>query len=432
METYIQRARRNKDREIRKVGGSNRPYIGHIFSVNSQTESVNVEFYAGVKSGTGIKVLHPFLSISSWHRVMPDNGSGVLLHNRADTNDPEIERYYQPNPQNRIEAYANATEAYRPLQPGEQEISSSGLAQIFFSRRPAMDIRGGIVRQWLDQDKTEYGVRAPIHRKLGYQNASDIISDEQRFGVVKRSTSSVYEQYSKVEGNFAKENIDVLNFEGTPSTLYDKREGHVVDNAGNQIVSNYTGNNLRLRHIYYTINEEALVKEIDELGNVAITLPNSDAEDGMTLLIPNGNMQVQVGKTYSEVVSGNKVVNIAGDHTSIVESKEVLQVDGEVDHNYAGNIKTSITENSYTMEDSAGNKITMDKTNIKIDSSKKVYIKGSTGITIEDSNVILTGGSVTINSKVPVTPTLGLGPFCALPTCLFTGAPHTGIKADQT
>jgi hypothetical protein len=354
-ETSIQTAMRQKEQQARKAGGMAGPYNGRIYNVNPQSERANVDFYAGAKSGKGINVLHPYLGINSWIRVMPDEGTGVLLHNRADSKDPEIERYYMPDTSKRVNAYSKAIEPYRTIQPGEIEISSKGLAQIFFARRGVLDIRAGAIRQWLDEDKTEYGVRSPTHKSAGYQNVSDQIGDEERWGVVKRPISSIYEKYVKVNNNFAKEHMDVLLFEGVPNILYDKREGHVVNNSGTQIKSNLTGNNLRLRHIYYTVNEEAVIKEIDELGNVTLTLPSNDATDGLTVIVPAGNIRLQSEKDFSRVINGSESVSIAKDHTETISGKETVEVEKNAVHKYSGNLKIAVTNNRTEFTDSNGN-----------------------------------------------------------------------------
>lgn len=363
-ETAIQNASRMKEQQSRKTGGMAGPYNGRIYNINPQTERANVDFYAGAKSGKGINVLHPYLGINSWIRVMPDEGTGVLLHNRADSKDPEIERYYMPDTGRRVNAFSSASEPYRMLQPGEIEVSSKGLSQIFLARRGCIDIRAGAIRQWMDQDKTEFGVKSPTSKFLGYQNVSDQIGDEHRWGVVKRPINSIYEQYVKYNGNFAKENSDILLFEGSPNILYDKREGHVVNNSGDFVKSGTTGNNLRLKHIFYTINGEALIKEIDELGNMTLTLPSSDASDGLTLIVPAGNIRMQCEKDFSRVINGTESVSIAKDHTEVVSGKETVQVDGNTTHKFAKNLTISVIGSKTTLADKFNNKIVMASTGI--------------------------------------------------------------------
>jgi hypothetical protein len=47
----------------------------------------------------------------------------------------------------------------------------------------------------------------------------------------------------------------------------------------------------------------------------------------------------------------------------------------------------------------------------------------SPSIKIDGTQVEITGGQLTV--KGTVTPT-GSGPFCGLPSCVITGAPHVG------
>jgi hypothetical protein len=57
-----------------------------------------------------------------------------------------------------------------------------------------------------------------------------------------------------------------------------------------------------------------------------------------------------------------------------------------------------------------------------------VDVKASATATINSAMVKVTGGSLQVNGTVAP----GSGPFCALPACLFTGAPHGGNIATGT
>lgn len=62
------------------------------------------------------------------------------------------------------------------------------------------------------------------------------------------------------------------------------------------------------------------------------------------------------------------------------------------------------------------------KGDTKIETSGKTDIKSNGKTTIDSPNVEVTGGQVKIKGTVaPST-----GPFCGIPNCLFTGAPHGG------
>jgi hypothetical protein len=57
-----------------------------------------------------------------------------------------------------------------------------------------------------------------------------------------------------------------------------------------------------------------------------------------------------------------------------------------------------------------------------------VQVEGGTKLTIKSATVEITGGNFTMKGSV----TPGTGPLCAIPNCLFTGAPHGGNQASGT
>jgi phage baseplate assembly protein gpV len=62
-----------------------------------------------------------------------------------------------------------------------------------------------------------------------------------------------------------------------------------------------------------------------------------------------------------------------------------------------------------------------------IEATKEATIN-SPKVTIDSADVEITGGNFTMKGTV----TVGTGPLCAIPNCLFTGAPHGGNKATGT
>jgi hypothetical protein len=57
-----------------------------------------------------------------------------------------------------------------------------------------------------------------------------------------------------------------------------------------------------------------------------------------------------------------------------------------------------------------------------------VNVEAASSVTVKAASVEITGG----NLKVGGTVSPGSGPFCALPNCLFTGAPHGGNQVEGT
>lgn len=171
-------------------GSFGTPFLGVIKDVNNESETLNVVHGTGINKH--LKVMHPYIGANHWHRVAPDAGQKVVLQVRPSSKEPEVVAYSQSNdssdvtPATRIQAYDEAKDTYRPLQGGEQEIVSSGFAQVFLARRAVMDQRAGYVRNWLDQDKLEAGARAVVHTRQLHLHKPNDLGDEERIGAVVR------------------------------------------------------------------------------------------------------------------------------------------------------------------------------------------------------------------------------------------------------
>ena len=72
---------------------------------------------------------------------------------------------------------------------------------------------------------------------------------------------------------------------------------------------------------------------------------------------------------------------------------------------------------------------------IKVDGDVKIEVAGDATIDVACSTILncpdveITGGMLTVKGNVPTT---GQGPFCAIPVCPVTGAPHTGHVVSGT
>ena len=243
---------------------------------------------------------------------MPDVGMSSLMSERMDTHEPEITRWYNTqfseNNENdrstvspRVRSFQEEQELYRPLQPGELEISSKGLAQAYMSERPILDERAGIIKRWMNQDELESGAKAPLHRRVLHHNRSNAIGDEERFGTVKRpaSGSNTETQFFRVGTGFAKEHLRILSTGiASPAKLIDVREGNVMDDSGKIIRSGDTGKPLRHLGRYFTSAGQTCNTSIDEDGNVVVSAPFT-AQVGGIAKFPAGDLQIQVGKSVA-------------------------------------------------------------------------------------------------------------------------------------
>lgn len=67
--------------------------------------------------------------------------------------------------------------------------------------------------------------------------------------------------------------------------------------------------------------------------------------------------------------------------------------------------------------------------NVTIEAAADVRVKAGTSAVVDAPQVSITGGMLTVDGAAAPS---GSGPFCALPTCLFTGAPHVGNMVSGT
>lgn len=126
--------------------------------------------------------------------------------------------------------------------------------------------------------------------------------------------------------------------------------------------------------------------------------------------------------TNGTVIKSSKDIRILAENNGYIRGKELqfTTVNGN---------DILLTENGVTILDKFLNTIkTTDKGIEIIDTNDNKVTMSSTGIKVE-GNVEITGGSCKIGGTV--TPT-GTGSLCAIPSCLLTGAPHLGEKAQGT
>jgi len=327
-----------KDRNNEKTG-KHRTSTGGIFqgtvdSVSGEKQTAHIA-YSGGAFTTALPM--PYDGSYSWIRVIPDSGSMALLSYRVDTSQTTFIRYLNDVPEKKLAGYQSGVNLYRPLVAGEVEIHSVGLAQSYYSQRPSLEQRGGMIRSWLDQDSLESGQKAPIHARQLWQHRSIEIGDEERFGVVRRpvtlnvanasllgqmksSNFSTYpypdfstpggvpaafstlsqtiaaatEATAALTGTFkvrpfAKEYLRVIKnplYPIPPDKLIDIREGQVFDDDGIQVIGD-NGAYLRAKYEYFTSLNDSTRCQIDELGNIAWNL-SLGAIQGWVTQIPFG------------------------------------------------------------------------------------------------------------------------------------------------
>lgn len=148
--------------------------------------------------------------------------------------------------------------------------------------------------------------------------------------------------------------------------------------------------------------------KVSVLGTLNLTLDGTkDSEkieitDGVnTLTLDTKNKKLISKNESNEILSNENGIKITDKNSNIIEMAS------------AG---TKIT-------DSNGNNIEMAGSGITIKDANGNEVKmGSASLEVKGTNVKITGGNLMVDGMVAP----GTGPFCALPNCLFAGAPHGG------
>lgn len=155
------------------------------------------------------------------------------------------------------------------------------------------------------------------------------------------------------------------------------------------------------------------------LPDNSLTFHNvSTSESGIIYSTGSFILHKSDGSIYSYSVSDFKFFNdtttfeISSFKVSLQTSEEVfLSSDNTIEIKSSGNMNI----------DSEGTMNVKSTGNMEIESTGNVVLKGL--------EVNITGGIMTVNGTVAPT---GSGPFCAIPNCLFTNAPHIGTTVINT
>lgn len=328
-DTFIQQQNRLRQRLKQKnvtYSDYGSLFLGTIVADHqNEQEKVTVSYHGGERD---MKTLHPYVGADSWIRCGSEAGVPVLAAQRPDTGNPDIIAYTAAeDTDTRTKLYGDGFGLYRPVWPGELEIHSKGTAQSFYSHRPLLEQRGGLVRSWLDQDALESGARSPIHVRHLHLHRSGQVGDEERFGVVSRpdGDSKVNRKYIRADrlidpalgasfiasaalasiaaepGPWAKEYVRVIRTgAATPEKLVDYREGDVIDDTGAVINMTSSGRPLRVKAEYFVdgLLGGSFFVGIDADGNFSIAAPDA-ATAGSSLTVPAGDLLFSLGAAHT-------------------------------------------------------------------------------------------------------------------------------------
>ncbi len=433
VETRAQLLRKTKQKTSAKLQGTDRPYFGFIKEYNAQADTTMVDSHGGRRI---IANPQPHLGRSAWMRAAPEAGMGTLLITRSDSQEPEHMRYWQTDTQQRlIDFRANAenlisgsgelisAEAFRPLEEGEIDITSRGGANLYMGSRPHIDMRAGIVSMKMDQDEAEFGMKAPLHIRRGYQNDENTIKDEERFGVVRRQDAGSYVdkffpddkgKRGKDASGFAKEHlIRMSNAQSSsPAVLFDTRTGNAIDDEG--MPYKLDGTNLRARAEYFTPAETSVLLQLDENGNFKIEHPE-EANIGGSFILPAGTLRAQIGRDFERIVGrnedvsigANKIQKIARDDTKEVGNIHRITVMG-------GEIRLMKADSTETVEGNKTIKVT-GALSVSSGSASKMNFTKTTGsfecdaFTVLAKSIVLETPLVTVAGNLDVTGTIRAG-----------------------
>jgi hypothetical protein len=279
-------------RNTKKTSGPDgRPYLGIVGAINRDTERASVQhMYA-----QDARILHPYQGPNSWIRVAPEQGTGVMLSSRWDTDENEIVNYYNKYPERGLEGYAERRDIRRPLSEGEIEISSAGYAQTFYDARGTLFMRGGMVWATLDSDRMCTEAKAPWHHRMLAKHSAFSLGDEERFGTVVRPGKIIapLEEFLTLGPIPYKEYYRSLASDRIPSgKLVEHHEGDVWDDLGlTPLMSAFTDLPLRGVSRWFTETGQKVEASVDNLGNVDVRTP-PDAVWGVNLKIPTGKLAV--------------------------------------------------------------------------------------------------------------------------------------------
>ena len=420
--------RKTKQKTQVKLQGSDKPYFGFVKEYNAQSDTTLVDSHGGRRI---IANPQPHLGRSAWMRAAPEAGMGSLLITRSDSQEPEHLRYWHTDTQQRLLNFRGnaenlisgsgeliSAEAFRPLEEGEIDVTSRGGANFYMGSRPHIDMRAGIISMRLDQDEAEFGMKAPLHIRRGYQSEENIIKDEERFGVVRRQDAGSYVDRffpddkggrGEEANGFAKEHLIRMSNaqDASPAVLFDTRTGNSIDDEGLPYTLDDTGLNLRSRAQYFTPAETSVLAQLDENGNFKIEHP-VDADWGGSFILPAGTLRAQIGINFERTVSRNEEVNIGVDKTQRIGNDDIKIVGNTHAITVTGNEVRLMQANS--TETVAGVKaITVAGSMSVINGTSKMNFTPATGafecevFTVFAKSIVLEAPLVTIAGNLDVT-----------------------------
>lgn len=384
-------------RNYEQSAALDKPFGMVVKSVASDSETAVFSYYGNTSRQSVIS--HPYVSGSSWIRAVPESGTGYIGMFRADAATPQPLVCFQQDPSKRVDLFKSKQSLYRPLNPGEIEICSSGAAKAFFSRRPLFELYAGSLKRSADQDSLTIYDQAPIYQQNFSGYTSDKVQDCYKVGLVSRPKSTWEIIYPKVRGFPAAEQYIHLKNPAAifPKILFQRCTGHVLDDNGKQIAHTTTSVPLRHLEILYANDETSTKTEVDEKGNYTKTLAFG-ATEGYELKIPAGNYKKTIFRDEIKDITGNRQDSVklsetrkigtnlkltvgnsitvstdAGQHTIFVGSGSDNRI--SVKSGLGSLVQINDNDQSITLKTVSGTQVVMNPSNISIQTTAKVSVK---------------------------------------------------------
>lgn len=346
MEHWSSAMDRARARPAEERDGAKKPTQAYFSAVAPTTEQAVATNFA---AGEPIDLSHPAMGVRSWIRFMPEEGSSAVVSQRSDTATSEVVYWSGSRAQTKIDAYLRGVGHYRVLDLGEVEISSAGLAQAHFTRRGRLALRGGTTRGWLSNDEQEIGWKAATQRRLLHDHQhSNALVGEERYGLVWRYQDDDYSQrvYIKKDGDYAREYLRSLSFEGTPGELAVYREGLLYDFEGEEMTGP-TGAHLRVYGRWANADGTGKVSyDMDEDGNIWWQQP-ATATTGYTFNSKKGTIRLKAGDKMQ--LGADNDVEFSGQNMTI-HARGIMTLKSDAAINIDGGAAVSIVGANVTIK----------------------------------------------------------------------------------
>lgn len=156
----------------------------------------------------------------------------------------------------------------------------------------------------------------------------------------------------------------------------------------------------------------------DQFKNIKEESTTSEEETVTKKLKVSGNLTEAVSGSRQLTVAGNQSRLMAGNDTTMVAKKKEETVgSGESKKVITGGYKLTVLQGNINLTTAVGGMSIQASGKVEISSGAPISLTSLSQVEVNAPTVKVPAGSV-----IPT----GKGPFCALPTCLFTGAPHVG------